>query len=320
MIAGVGSPSAFSVVIPLFNKRPFVRRTLDSVLGQTFPPAEVIVIDDGSTDGGAEVVTRIDDRVRVLRQENIGLGRTRNRGFAEARGEWVALIDADDIWLPEHLATLMEVRAAFPAADAVAAGSQEVHNDLLGGALDAGPDSSCRLIDFFRDLRSVLFLASSIAIRRSAFARTTGFSGHRLGEDSEFWVRLALDHPIAVSARRTSIYVRGTGGIMEQAETHMAAGGAVADTPILATLDAAYDAPHHAPRRAAIGAYADRIRTGYARTLLYHGRAAEARRLLDGVRAPSREARIYRLLTRAPPPMLRFTARCYSRIKAALRR
>ena len=320
MIAGVISSSAFSVVIPLFNKRPFVRRTVESVLGQTFPPAEVIVIDDGSTDGGAEIVAGIDDRVRVVRQDNTGPGPARNRGFAEAGCDWVALIDADDLWLPEHLATLAEVCAAFPAADAVAAGWLEVRQGSAPASPDAEADAQCRLIEFFRDHRPELFQASSIAIRRSAFAETAGFGGHRLGEDSEFWVRFALDHAIAVSARRTSIYVRGTGGMMEQAETHMAAGGAVADSPILATLDVAYDAPRHAPRRAAIGAYADRIRTGYARTLLYHGRAAEARRLLDGVRAPSREARIYRLLTRAPPPMLRFTARCYSRIKAALRR
>jgi glycosyltransferase involved in cell wall biosynthesis len=320
MVLRVDRGTAFSVVIPLFNKRAFVRRTLESVLNQTFPPAEVIVVDDGSTDGGGGVIAGIDERVRVVRQENIGLGLTRNRGFAEARSDWVALIDADDIWLPEHLATLAEVRATFPAADVVAAGSQEVHNDSISKALDAGPDSRCRLIDFFRDHQPELFQASSIAIRRSALARTGGFSGHRLGEDSEFWVRLALNHAIAVSARRTSVYVRGTGGMMEQAEAQMAATAAIPDPPILATLDAALVAPEYASRHADIGAYADRVRTGYARSLIYHGRVTEARRMLDGVRTPSSEVRVYRLLSQVRPSMLRFAARHYSQFKAILGR
>src|SRR5947209_3795753 len=93
-----------SVIIPLYNKAPYVRRTLDSVRAQTFADYEVIVVDDGSTDGGAAVVEGFGDpRFRLIAQPNAGPGAARNRGLAEAGGEFVAFLDADDEWLPTFL-------------------------------------------------------------------------------------------------------------------------------------------------------------------------------------------------------------------------
>lgn len=89
---------AISVVIPCYNAGAFLAEAIDSVLGQTYAPAEVIVVDDGSTDDSAATAAGYGAPVRVIRQANRGESTARNRGMDEARGEWVALLDADDVW------------------------------------------------------------------------------------------------------------------------------------------------------------------------------------------------------------------------------
>ena len=94
----------FSVVIPLYNKGREIARTLGGVAAQTYTPLEVIVVDDGSTDDSARVVEGLDlPGVRLIRQPNGGVSAARNRGIAEAKGDYIALLDADDYWKPEYL-------------------------------------------------------------------------------------------------------------------------------------------------------------------------------------------------------------------------
>ncbi len=92
-----------SVVIPCYNAARFLRETLDSVLNQTHAPLEVLVIDDGSTDESAAIAQSYGPPIRVICQPNQGESVARNRGIEEARGEWIAYLDADDLWLPEKL-------------------------------------------------------------------------------------------------------------------------------------------------------------------------------------------------------------------------
>lgn len=92
-----------SAVIPAFNSAGTIGRAVESVLGQTCRPAEVIVVDDGSTDETADVVRHYDGQVRLLQQKNSGPAAARNRGIENSRHAWVALLDADDAWLPEKL-------------------------------------------------------------------------------------------------------------------------------------------------------------------------------------------------------------------------
>jgi len=99
----MSNKTTVSVVIPCYNAAPFLQETLDSVLGQTVPPLEVIVVDDGSTDDSGAIAQSYGPPVRVIRQENRGESVARNRGIDEAQGEWVALLDADDRWLPRKL-------------------------------------------------------------------------------------------------------------------------------------------------------------------------------------------------------------------------
>jgi hypothetical protein len=99
----MSSPTA-SIVVPLYNKGKFIERALTSVLSQTFPPLEIIVVDDGSSDDGPERVSKFNDsRIRLVRQENSGPGAARNKGLSLARGTYVAFLDADDEYLPSFL-------------------------------------------------------------------------------------------------------------------------------------------------------------------------------------------------------------------------
>ena len=101
------SAPSFSVVIPLFNKARYIRRAVDSVLNQTLKNLELIVVDDGSTDNSFERLTGItDSRLRVHRQQNTGVGAARSFGMSLAGARWIALLDADDMWLPNHLREL----------------------------------------------------------------------------------------------------------------------------------------------------------------------------------------------------------------------
>ena len=105
-------PPAISVVIPAYQEARRIGAAIESVLAQTLQPLEIIVVDDGSTDDTAAIADRYG--ARVLQQRNAGISAARNRGIDEAAGEWIALLDADDAWLPERLAWLARAAAARP--------------------------------------------------------------------------------------------------------------------------------------------------------------------------------------------------------------
>ena len=109
-----------SVVIPAYNHGRFLREAIDSVLAQTYAPLEIIVVDDGSTDDTEQIVRSYGDRVRYIRQQNAGVGAARNNGIANARGEYVAFLDSDDLWLPEKLAVQVEYMRRHPECAACA--------------------------------------------------------------------------------------------------------------------------------------------------------------------------------------------------------
>lgn len=112
------SPSV-SVIIPLYNAETFLAQTIESVLAQTHPPQQVIVVDDGSTDQSAQIAQRYGAAVELVRQPNAGGAQARNRGVALAHGDLLAFLDNDDWWVPEKLAWQIDVLRQSPHLEAI---------------------------------------------------------------------------------------------------------------------------------------------------------------------------------------------------------
>src|SRR5690606_11857402 len=105
----------FSIVIPLYNKEQSVTNTLQSVLNQTYTEFEVVIVNDGSTDNSVEKVEAFNDpRIRLIHQANAGVSAARNKGIEEAKFEWIAFLDADDLWMENHLSTLRNMIETYP--------------------------------------------------------------------------------------------------------------------------------------------------------------------------------------------------------------
>lgn len=204
--ATVTERPAVSVVIPLFDKAATIERAVRSVLAQTHQDFELVVVDDGSTDGGGAVVRAIGDpRVRLVEQQNRGVSAARNAGVERARAELLAFLDADDEWEPEFLETVFTLRRRFPAAGVFATGYRirrggHVQTNILRG-LPRGFEAGV-IPDYFAvAARSDPPLCSSaVAMTREAIEGIGGFpQAITSGEDLLTWARLAARHELAYS-------------------------------------------------------------------------------------------------------------------------
>lgn len=297
----------FTIVMPLFNKAAFVGATLASLAAQTFQDFEVVVVDDGSTDGGPALVEAIGGKVRLLRQSNAGPGLARNTGVAAARGEWIAFLDADDLWRPDHLQTVTETIHLCPDADVIATGFGRRHP--AAGDL-AEPSDAPRYIDFFREHH--LIWTSAVAARRSALL-VEPFGAAWPGEDVELWIRLALHYRFAVHPARTATYVQRTGGAMD---SQTSATTVIARQPVFATLATILADPAQSDRHPAVSAFRDRLLIDYARPALFHGQIALTRAYLGALSDGGAEApRLYRLLAHLPGPIVAAGARLFGATK-----
>jgi glycosyltransferase involved in cell wall biosynthesis len=187
--------TTISAVIAAYQAERFIAETLESVLGQTRPPDEVVVVDDGSWDGTARELERFADRIRVIRQPNGGYQNAINRAIREARCEFVALCGADDVWEPRKLEYQEQAILAHPEADLFFGHFESFGNfEAVGGQrpVTARPPGeglldSSELLDvlFRQDVIGTAF----IAIRRDLFDRLGPFLEDCQVEDYDFWFR-----------------------------------------------------------------------------------------------------------------------------------
>jgi len=215
----------FTVVIPLFEKGPYVRRALESVRAQTLPPAEIVVVNDGSTDGGDQVARAFvppagGPRVRVIDQPNRGVSAARNAGIAAASQAYVAFLDADDRWAPEFLARMRDLIERCPGAMLYGAGfvttrdGRELRRHGVVPAEIEGGDPRGGRVDFFQGLaREPVVSASSMVAPKAALERSGGFpEGVTHGEDFLVWAKLALAGPVALAPEPLAAYDVGVPG------------------------------------------------------------------------------------------------------------
>ncbi len=188
--------NSVSVIIPTCNRAPLLGRALASVLGQSRPPDEVIVVDDGSSDETPALMAQRFPGVLYLRQENRGVSAARNRGIRQASSQWLAFLDSDDEWLPRKLERQLALLAAEPQWHII-------HNDEIWIRRGRRVNPMKKHAKqggwiFARCLPLCVISPSAVMIRRSVFA-SVGLFDESLPacEDYELWLRICCRYPVA---------------------------------------------------------------------------------------------------------------------------
>ncbi len=227
-----------SVIIPLYNKKAYITATLQSVLRQSYPHFELVVVNDGSTDGSPQAVEDIqDNRLRLIHQPNKGVSAARNQGIRAAQNEFIALLDADDIWEPDCLQTLAQLADKYPDCDIFACNYEFVQQDgsVRPTIIRKLPftDEDGVMSNYFEvaACSHPPICSSSVMIRKKALESIGGFpEGLSSGEDLLTWARLACQYRIAYSRRVCARFVSTpSGSTMSKARQRRRADDPVAD-------------------------------------------------------------------------------------------
>ncbi|WP_420574553.1 glycosyltransferase family 2 protein [Kordia sp.] len=196
----------FSVIIPLYNKETYIQQTIDSVLRQSFTDFELLVLNDASTDNSMSVVSQYaDKRIQLIENsKNLGLSATRNHGISKAIGTVIALLDADDLWLPNFLETIKNMYDSFPNASIFGTdymesyASQEAltpHKNIATSL----KETSFLISDFFEaSMFQPIFCQSSIAFKKAICTEYDVFNPKiTFAEDIDFYIKYGSKYQVA---------------------------------------------------------------------------------------------------------------------------
>ena len=226
LTGGISSEAPqFSVVIPLYNKAHTIVHTLSTVMRQNYADYEVVIVDDGSTDNGVQLIREHfkDPRIRIFHQENAGVSVARNRGIEEAKGDWVAFLDADDEWLPDYLKYVVEASDKYPECGMVITGrmSQNYATHEKKGFIPTELKNKTSRIDFF-DNPHVYGHISATSIRRRILENKESWNrfipSQKCNEDFYFLFAVALHTNVVYVGEFLSVY---NGNVIGQATSSL---------------------------------------------------------------------------------------------------
>ena len=203
----------FSVIIPLYNKAPYIRKALESVLAQTYTDFELIVVDDGSSDNSLAIAKQcITDRcavdrhggcrsalpVEIIEQANSGVSAARNNGVAASNGEYIAFLDADDWWEPTFLEKMAKLIEDYPEAGLYASNYIYYKPGKTHVAINNIATGYFNYPKAYYEGGAMPVTSISVAIPRNVYDEMGGFPlGIKLGEDFLLWAKIAIHHPVA---------------------------------------------------------------------------------------------------------------------------
>lgn len=205
----------FSVIIPVYNKELFIKRSLQSVLEQTYNDFEIIVVDDGSSDNSASVIKDFDDsRIFYIYKENGGVSSARNLGIANSTGEWVVFLDADDILYPNALQTYFHLIHKYPGLNVVAASADQSNKNYPKQEFDyiVRDYDYSNAVSYAKSGFSLIH-TDSICIKKTLIDKVGGFNeNYTHGEDMDLWKRLSDESHIAKSEIPVAFYDQDVAG------------------------------------------------------------------------------------------------------------
>lgn len=199
----------FSVIIPLYNKEAYVRKTLESVIAQTYRDFECIVVDDGSTDGSLDIVRSLDTgdcKLEIISQANAGVAAARNNGVAASRGEYVCFLDADDWWEPTFLEEMDRLIKEYPDAGLYATNYVYYKSGKTHVALRF-ERGYMNYVEAYLHSDAMPVWTGAACMPRKVFDEMGGFPvGIKLGEDFLLWAKTAIKYKIAFCEKPLAYY------------------------------------------------------------------------------------------------------------------
>lgn len=208
----------FSVIIPVYNGEKFIDNAINSVMSQTYSDWELIIVNDGSYDDTINVLTKYEDneKIKVINQKNGGVSVARNNGFSHSKGDYIAFLDADDVWNNDHLSVMADLIAKYPDAGLYGTFTRTelVNGDIIDKAeFFEGREDTVYLEDFFKeyskDKSAKMFTVITTCISKEAYIKSGGFpEGCKIGEDLELSLVVAAYYPVVLSSKATATYIK----------------------------------------------------------------------------------------------------------------